>query len=297
MMIARPQAGETLNFVESTTSTNGWCSASASVVDRLRQAQVRRRVGRHGAGDAADVVEGRRVGGRRRCADGRRRARVEGGDVGADPTRVARGERRSRPRRHAPGSGIASVATYETSATPGGWTGTASTGCADRIARRARSSWTIGRGSIGRRVGRRPATRAEDDRARRAATRPRSRRPRRRARPARSARPASARGRRRTGVAVGRRWPGGVATGVAGDRRGGRPPSRPALVPNGNVARSVPPASTQVDVGGVRHRVAVRGRRSRPGRSGRPRRRPWPGCPRSAPVSATNPAGRYRRTP
>ena len=34
MMIARPQAGETLNFVESTTSTNGWCSASASVVDR-----------------------------------------------------------------------------------------------------------------------------------------------------------------------------------------------------------------------------------------------------------------------
>src|SRR6478735_4443010 len=123
MTTARPQAGETLNRVESTTRTNGRWSARASAVDVCD----RRRSG------AGSVVTARampptsaRVGVRTVGA-----AVPIGGVVPGSSTVSAAEPSRSfavTSRRHAPGLGIVTAATYEIVSRPGGRTGIASTG-------------------------------------------------------------------------------------------------------------------------------------------------------------------------
>src|SRR4051794_20573641 len=142
MTTARPHAGDTRKRTETTTRTKGVCPARASVVERVE----RRRSG------AGSVVTARAI--------PPASARVGVWTVGACPPRAAvapgsftvttASPRIARPprsavttTRHAPGWSIGSVATYETSFTPGGWTAdavtTGPTGAPAMVA-----SWTVG---------------------------------------------------------------------------------------------------------------------------------------------------------
>src|SRR4051794_27018943 len=139
MTIARPHAGETLNRVESTTRTNGRCSARASAVDvsESRRSGAGSVVMARGTPATSASVGVRTVGAAvpiLGVAPGSSTA------SGVDPTRSFA----FTTSRHAPGVGIARVATYDTRSRPGGRTGIAST-AAPVSAPSDETSWTAGR--------------------------------------------------------------------------------------------------------------------------------------------------------
>ena len=142
MTTARPQAGDTRKRTESTTRTKGLCAVSASVVERVD----RRRSG------AGSVVTARAIPpesasvGVWTAGAGPPRAAVAPGSLTvttASPRIVRPPISVATTRRHAPGLSIGSVATYETSFTPGGWMADAVTtgpnGTPAIVA-----SWTVG---------------------------------------------------------------------------------------------------------------------------------------------------------
>ena len=101
-MIARPQTGETRNRLGVDDEHERLMAGQRVHRRGPRQPQVRRRIGRHRAGDAADVVEGRRADGRGRSAERSGRARIEGGDL-TDPDRGPPASEAVTSSRHAPG--------------------------------------------------------------------------------------------------------------------------------------------------------------------------------------------------
>src|SRR3954447_22092520 len=122
MTIARPQAGETLNRVESTTRTNGVCAARASAVEVWESR-------RSGAGSvvmalaippASASVGVRTVGAAVPIAAVVPASSAVRSVGPALPPAVTAA-------RQEPGLGIVTVATYETRSRPGGRTGMAST--------------------------------------------------------------------------------------------------------------------------------------------------------------------------
>src|SRR3954471_7758777 len=141
MTIARPQAGETLNRVESTTRTKGLCSARASAVDvwESRRSGAGSVVMARAMPPASASVGVRTVGAAVPIAEV-----VPGSSAvrGVEPSRSSA----VTASRQEPGFGIVTAATYETRSRPGGRTGMASTG-APLSAPSAERSWTTGRSS------------------------------------------------------------------------------------------------------------------------------------------------------